>query len=68
YVFNSHSPFIIKVLSAINPLSYQLKAIRTVAFGIFNWLDILIAIVITLFMIVVAQFILKRMPLTLSER
>jgi len=68
YVFNSHSPFIIKVLSAINPLSYQLKAIRTVAFGIFNWIDILIAIVITLFMIVIAQFILKRMPLTLSER
>ena len=33
-----------------------------------NWIDILIAIVITLFMIVIAQFILKRMPLTLSER
>lgn len=68
YVFNSHSPIIIKILSMINPLSYQLKAIRTVAFGIFNWVDIIIAVIITLLMLIVAQLILKRMPLSLSER
>lgn len=68
YVFNDHSPLIIKLLSAINPLTYQLKALRTVAFGMFDSLDIILACIITVVMIAVAQIILKRMPLSLSER
>ncbi|KIC04255.1 hypothetical protein LRN_1550 [Ligilactobacillus ruminis DPC 6832] len=68
YVFSDHSPLIIRLLAIINPLTYQLKALRTIAFGIFDGLDIILAIIITLLMIIVAQFILKRMPLSLSER
>ncbi|MBT8949913.1 ABC transporter permease, partial [Lactobacillus delbrueckii subsp. bulgaricus] len=52
----------------INPLSYQLKALRTVAFGIFNINDLLIALVLTIIMIIFAQIILRRMPLSLAER
>ena len=68
YVFSDHSPLIIRLLAIINPLTYQLKALRTIAFGIFDGLDIILAIIITSLMIVVAQLILKRMPLSLSER
>lgn len=68
YVFNNQSPIIIKMLSSINPLTYQLKAIRTIAFGIFNITDIIIAVIITIVMILIAQIILKHMPLSLSER
>ena len=61
-------PLIIKVLAYINPLSYQLKALRTVAFGIFNINDLLIALALTIIMIIFAQIILRRMPLSLAER
>ncbi|GHN35318.1 ABC transporter permease [Lactobacillus delbrueckii] len=51
YVFSNNSPLIIKVLAYINPLSYQLKALRTVAFGIFNINDLLIALALTIIMV-----------------
>lgn len=68
YVFSDNSPLIIKILSAINPLTYQLKALRAVAFGSFNLMEIVSAILISIAMIVLAQVILKRMPLSLAER
>lgn len=68
YVFSNNSPLIIKVLAYINPLSYQLKALRTVAFGIFNINDLLIALALTIIMIIFAQIILRKMPLSLAER
>ena len=68
YVFSDNSPLIIKILAYVNPLSYQLKALRTVAFGLFNVSDLLIALALTVLMIVFAQVILRRMPLSLAER
>ena len=36
YVFSDKLPWLVKFLVVINPLTYQLRAIRTVAFGKFE--------------------------------
>lgn len=56
------------MLTSINPLTYQLNAIRSIAYGNFNITSIGIGVLITIVMIVATQIILNRMQLTLSER
>ncbi|MDO4912428.1 MAG: ABC transporter permease [Lactobacillus sp.] len=68
YVFSNNLPWIIKGLSIINPLTYQLEAIRTVAFGEFDFVKILVDFLITVVMVAITQFVLKKLPLSLAER
>lgn len=68
YVLSDNSPILIKLIAAINPLTYQLNALRSIAFGIFDLKTILISVVLSLVMVLLAQSILKRMKLTLAER
>ncbi|MEJ6348451.1 ABC transporter permease [Holzapfeliella sp. He02] len=68
YVLSDNSPILIKLIAAINPLTYQLNALRSIAFGIFDLKTILISVVLSLAMVLLAQSILKRMKLTLAER
>lgn len=68
YVLPHHAPLLLKMLTSINPLTYQLNAIRSIAYGNFNITSIGIGVLITIVMIVATQIILNRMQLTLSER
>nr|WP_236692295.1 ABC transporter permease [Holzapfeliella floricola] len=68
YVLSDNSSILIKLIAAINPLTYQLNALRSIAFGIFDLKTILISVVLSLVMVLLAQSILKRMKLTLAER
>lgn len=63
YVFSDKLPWLVKFLVVINPLTYQLRAIRTVAFGKFE----LVAAFLTLGMMALTNGVLKRMPLKFSE-
>lgn len=67
YVVNEHSHIIIRILAAINPLSYQLEAVRSVAYGLHEWQALLIAIAITVVALIAGQIILSRMQLKLEE-
>lgn len=66
YVFSDKLPLFVKVLVTINPLTYQLKAIRTVAFGKFDLLALLLDLALTLAMFILTQRILQKLPLTLA--
>ncbi len=68
YVLSDNSPILIKFISAINPVTYQLRALRSIAFGIFDIKAIMISITLSLIMVLLAQHILKHMKLTLAER
>ncbi|WP_304651729.1 ABC transporter permease [uncultured Ligilactobacillus sp.] len=68
YVFSDKLPLFVKCLIMINPLTYQLKAIRTVAFGFFEPLPILVDLLLTLGMMYLAQRILRKVSLQLSIR
>ncbi|MGX4645051.1 ABC transporter permease [Holzapfeliella sp. JNUCC 80] len=68
YVLSDNSPILIKFISAINPVTYQLGALRSIAFGIFDIKAIVISITLSLIMVLLAQHILKHMKLTLAER
>lgn len=68
YALPHHAPWILKALTSINPLTYQLKALRSIAYGNFDIVSISIGVGITMAMIIITQIILNRMQLTLSER
>ncbi|WP_056957240.1 hypothetical protein [Ligilactobacillus apodemi] len=67
YVFSDKLPWLVKFLVVINPLTYQLRAIRTVAFGKFELVLLLVAAFLTLGMMALTNGVLKRMPLKFSE-
>lgn len=68
YLLNK-SPLFIKLLASINPLTYQLNAIRSVAYGGNpDWIQIFVAISMTIILLFVVQFLLRHMKLTLQER
>lgn len=67
YVFSDKLPWLVKFLVVINPLTYQLRAIRTVAFGKFELVPLLVAAFLTLGMMALTNGVLKRMPLKFSE-
>ena len=48
YVFSDDLPLIVRILTMINPLTYQLQAIRTVAFGSFDVTVLIIDFLLTL--------------------
>lgn len=68
YVLPKHPTLILKFLTSINPLTYQLNGLRSIVFGHFDGLTIGIGILITLAMLIYTQYVLKRMRLVLSER
>lgn len=68
YVFSDDLPLIVRILTMINPLTYQLQAIRTVAFGSFDVTVLIIDFLLTLGMMFIAQCVLCKIPLKLSTR
>lgn len=68
YALSHHAPWILKALTSINPLTYQLKTLRSIAYGNFDIISISIGVGVTIAMIIIMQIILKCMQLTLSER
>jgi ABC-2 type transport system permease protein len=68
YVLSANSPTIIKILSAINPLTYQLNALRNIAFGIVDIPSVVISLLLSLAMVIFTQYILRHMKLTLTEK
>ncbi|MCI1880932.1 MAG: ABC transporter permease [Sporolactobacillus sp.] len=63
-----HSPRIIQVISYMNPMTYQISALRSIAVGKFNWLYLGISISFSVLSVILAVMILDRMELTFSER
>ncbi len=59
YSFDN-APYFIKVISSINPLSYQVQAMRTIAFGIPNYSPLIVVIVMACIAYLFAIFCLSR--------
>lgn len=64
----SNSPIIIKSIALINPMTYQLNAIRSVAYGKADISQIGLVILLTATLMVIVQLVLNNMHLTLQER
>ncbi|BBO00002.1 ABC transporter permease [Sporolactobacillus terrae] len=63
-----HAPIYILVLSHLNPLTYQLNAMRSVVFGNINFQMIGITLALSLLMYLFAVFLIKRAPLLSEEK
>ena len=61
------APFFIQILSIINPLTYQLQAIREVAFGIFNLQSLILMFSFSFFSLLLATYFISKAKLTTSE-
>lgn len=64
----SQVPLLIKIIGYVNPLTYQLFALRSISFSSPNYMYILIVILITLFILIIASHILNKAPIVLTER
>lgn len=63
-----NSPLLIKVISEINPLTYQIQAIRSIAFGSFSVFYIGISLIITIITILITNLVINKLNISLSER
>lgn len=59
---------VIRFFSSINPLTYQLDAMRSVAYGEPRWYLLGITIGISIFTVILVSFILRKAKVPLSER
>lgn len=62
------APVFIKFISFLNPLTYQLNALRDLSFSISNQNNLMIVLVMTLLMLAVAIYSIKNAELTTNER
>ena len=61
------APFFIQILATINPLTYQLQAIREVAFSIFNWQSLGLMCSFSLISLYLAVHFISKADLTIKE-
>ncbi len=66
YILND-APFFIQVLATINPLTYQLQAIREVAFGICNLKSLIIMFSFSIVSVLLATYCITKANLTTNE-
>ncbi len=66
YSFDN-APQFLKVLSSINPLSYQVQAMRTIAFGIPNYNTLIVVLVMALIAYLLAVLCLSRVDFKNDE-
>jgi ABC-2 type transport system permease protein len=63
-----NSPLLIKLVASVNPLTYQIQAIRSIAFGKFSIFYIGISLIITIVTILITNIIINKLNISLSER
>ncbi|MCZ6910514.1 MAG: ABC transporter permease, partial [Rickettsia endosymbiont of Ixodes persulcatus] len=68
FYLDGAGPKYLTFLANINPLTYQLRALRSIAYGNWNTSIIIFSLIPTVVIFIIACFILKRMKLTLQER
>ncbi|USS90859.1 ABC transporter permease [Fructilactobacillus carniphilus] len=67
FYVDGHGPAYLRLLANLNPLTYQLRALRSVAYGNFDLAVLLVGLLPTVLMLILATVILKHLPLTLQE-
>ncbi|WP_395319695.1 ABC transporter permease [Fructilactobacillus frigidiflavus] len=68
FYLDGAGPKYLLFLANINPLTYQLRALRTIAYGKWDTSIIIISLIPTIIVFTIACLILKRIKLTLQER
>ncbi|USS93775.1 ABC transporter permease [Fructilactobacillus ixorae] len=68
FYLDGFGPKYLILLSDINPLTYQLRALRSIAYGKWDISLIIISLIPTIIMFIVTCATLKRIHLTLQER
>ncbi|MBF0780639.1 MULTISPECIES: ABC transporter permease [unclassified Granulicatella] len=63
-----NAPIAIKVVSMLNPLTYQLNTLRDFVFGVKDYRNFIIVLIMTLLMISLAIYSVKNAELTSDER
>lgn len=63
-----NSPILIKLVASINPLTYQIQSIRSMAFGKFSIFYIGISLMITIITILITNIIINKLDISISER
>lgn len=64
----SNAPSYIKPFAYLNPMTYQLFALRTISMGKISSLNLLCIVMLSIIFLVVAAIVLDKMTLTLQER
>ncbi|USS88550.1 ABC transporter permease [Fructilactobacillus hinvesii] len=67
FYVDGQGPTYLRWLANLNPLTYQLRALRALAYGNFTGSVLLVGFIPTVVMITIAILILRRLPLTLQE-
>lgn len=63
-----NSPIFIRLMSQLNPLTYQLNALRDISFGSSNRLNVIIVLVMTVVVSIIAIYSVRNAELTTDER
>lgn len=61
------APKLIQILSGINPLTYQLNAIRNLSFGISDMKNVVIVLILTMVTLLYAQYSIRNADLSTDE-
>lgn len=61
------APFFIQILATVNPLTYQLHAMRESAFGMFHWHSLFLILAMSLSSIIIATYSISKASLTTNE-
>lgn len=64
----SDAPFFIQLLAIINPLTYQLQAIREAAFGIIQYSSLAIMLFLSLISLIIATITIRNAALSINEQ
>lgn len=68
FYLESRAPLYIKALANINPMTYQLQALRAIAYGHFSIFKTCIAVLPSIFALIFVSFALRKTKLTLQEK
>ncbi|MFP7774073.1 ABC transporter permease [Ligilactobacillus sp. LYQ112] len=68
FYLESKAPLYIKTLANINPMTYQLQALRAIAYGHFSILKTCIAVLPSILALIFVSFALRKTRLTLQEK
>ncbi|KRM90530.1 ABC transporter permease [Fructilactobacillus florum] len=68
FYLDGHEPLYLKILANINPMTYQLRALRSIIYRIPDITTIITSLLLTILVVILTAFLLDKIQLTLQEK